>query len=124
MLIELGAGGERVVYVMRNSSEMVIGLYAGMAARAQVAPLNPAYTDIDPRLIVCDIEFAGRGKRLGQLGGGAKIIVLGADGMTIEQLLSAPPTALPRRSPTISAPFSSPAAPPAFPRAPIIATAT
>jgi long-chain acyl-CoA synthetase len=108
MLIELGASGERVVYVMRNSPEMVIGLYAGMAARAQVAPLNPAYTDreiepqvrdIDPRLIVCDIEFAERGKRLGQLGGGAKIIVLGADGMTIEQLLSAPPTALPLPEP-------------------------
>ena len=31
--------GERVAYLMRNSLEMVIGLYAGMAARAQVAPL-------------------------------------------------------------------------------------
>jgi len=107
-LIELGGGGERVVYVMRNSLEMVIGLYAGMAAGAQVAPLNPAYTDreiepqvrdIDPRLIVCDIEFAERAKRLAQLGGGAKIIVLGADGVTVEQLLSAPPAALPLPQP-------------------------
>jgi long-chain acyl-CoA synthetase len=107
MLMELGSG-ERVVYVMRNSLEMVIGLYAGMAAGAQVAPLNPAYTDreiepqvrdIDPHLIVCDIEFAERAKRLAHLGGGAKIIVLGADGVTVEQLLSAPPAALPLPEP-------------------------
>ena len=96
--------GERVAYLMRNSLEMVIGLYAGMAARAQVAPLNPAYTDheiepqlrdIDPRLIVCDIEFADRAARLAQLTGRAKIIVLGADHVSIDRLLSGPALALP-----------------------------
>ena len=54
---------------MRNSLDMAMALYAGMAARAQVAPLNPTYTDreieplvrdVDPRLIVCDSEFAER----------------------------------------------------------------
>jgi long-chain acyl-CoA synthetase len=93
---------------MRNSLEMVIGLYAGMAARAQVAPLNPTYTDreieplvrdVEPRLIVCDAEFVDRAKRLAQLVGGAKIIVLGLNGVSIDQLLSTPPAALPLPQP-------------------------
>ena len=65
---------------------------------------NPAYTDheiepqlrdIDPRLIVCDIEFADRAARLAQLTGRAKIIVLGADHLSIDRLLSGPALALP-----------------------------
>jgi long-chain acyl-CoA synthetase len=42
---ESGVAGERIAYLMRNSLDMAIALYAGMAARAQVAPLNPTYTD-------------------------------------------------------------------------------
>ena len=96
--------GERICYLMRNSMEMAVGLYAGMAARAQVAPLNPAYTDreiepqvrdIDPCVVICDAEFADRAARLAQLNGRAKIIVLGAGHLSIDQLLSAPPGALP-----------------------------
>ena len=107
-LADLGAGGERVAYLMRNSLEMAIGLYAGMAARAQVAPLNPAYTDreieplahdVDPQVIVCDPEFADRAARLAQLIARTKIIVLGADGVSIDQLLSAPTAALPLPKP-------------------------
>jgi len=61
--------GERIAYLMRNSLEMAVALYAGMAARAQAAPLNPNFTDreleplvrdVEPRLIVCDAEFAAR----------------------------------------------------------------
>jgi long-chain acyl-CoA synthetase len=105
---ELGIAGERIAYVMRNSLEMAIGLYAGIAARAQVAPLNPNYTDreieplvrdVDPRLIVCDAEFADRARQLAQLTGQPKVIVLGPDGVTIEQLLSTPAAALPLPEP-------------------------
>jgi len=105
---ELGVAGERIAYVMRNSVEMVVGLYAGMAARAQVAPLNPTYTDreieplvrdVDPRVIVCDAEFADRARHLAQLAGGAKVVVLGPQGVSVEQLLSAPAAALPLPEP-------------------------
>jgi long-chain acyl-CoA synthetase len=105
---EFGIAGERIAYLMRNSLEMVIGLYAGMAARAQVAPLNPTYTDreieplvrdVDPRLIVCDAEFADRAKKLAQLAGQPRVIVLGPEGVTVEQLLSAPAAALPLPEP-------------------------
>jgi long-chain acyl-CoA synthetase len=104
----LGVAGERIAYLMRNSLEMAVGLHAGMAARAQVAPLNPTYTDreieplvrdVDPRLIVCDAEFADRAKTLAQLAGQPIVIVLGPGGVTVEQLLSAPATALPLPEP-------------------------
>src|SRR5271169_6710522 len=96
-LADHDVAGERVAYLMRNSLEMVIGLYAGMAARAQIAALNPAYTDreiepqvrdIDPRVIVCESEFSGRAMQLAQLTGRAKVIVLGAEHISIDQLLS------------------------------------
>ncbi len=71
---EAGVAGERIAYLMRNSLDMAVALYAGMAARAQVAPLNPTYTDreieplvrdVDPRLIVCDPEFVERAETAG-----------------------------------------------------------
>jgi acyl-CoA synthetase (AMP-forming)/AMP-acid ligase II len=38
---EADVAGERIAYLMRNSLDMAIALYAGMAAGAQVAPLIP-----------------------------------------------------------------------------------
>ena len=105
---EAGVAGERIAYLMRNSLDMAIALYAGMAGRAQVAPLNPTYTDreieplvrdVDPRLIVCDPEFAERARRLAQLVGGAKVIVVGADEITLDRLLSEPAAPLPLPEP-------------------------
>jgi long-chain acyl-CoA synthetase len=104
----IGVAGERIAYLMRNSLDMAIALYAGMAARAQVAPLNPTYTDreieplvrdVDPRLIVCDAEFAERAEKLAQLAGRAEIIVVGTGGVTLDELLSAPATSLPLPEP-------------------------
>jgi long-chain acyl-CoA synthetase len=103
-----GVAGERIAYMMRNSVDMAVALYAGMAARAEVSPLNPNYTDreieplvrdVEPRLIVCDAEFAERAQRLATLVGDPKVIVLGADGTTIAQLLAAPAAALPLPNP-------------------------
>jgi long-chain acyl-CoA synthetase len=102
---ETGITGERIAYLMRNSLDMAVALYAGMAARAQVAPLNPTYTDreieplvrdVDPRLIVCDVEFAERARRLA---GSAEIIIVGANGITLEALLSEPAAPLPLPEP-------------------------
>lgn len=101
---EAGAAGERIAYLMRNGLDTVVALYAGLAARAQIAPLNPTYTDreieplvrdVDPRLIVCDPEFAERARTLAQLVGGAKVIVAGADDLTLDRLLAYPAGLLP-----------------------------
>jgi long-chain acyl-CoA synthetase len=103
-----GVAGERIAYLMRNSLEMAVALHAGMAARAEVSPLNPTYTDreieplvrdVDPHLIVCDSEFAERARLLARLVGDAKVIVLGPDGVSIDALLGAPATALPLPEP-------------------------
>jgi long-chain acyl-CoA synthetase len=107
-LAEVGIAGERIAYLMRNSLDMAVALYAGMAARAQVAPLNPTYTDreieplvrdVDPRLIICDTEFAERARRLAQLSGGAAVIVVGPSGVTLEELLAEPAMPLPLPEP-------------------------
>ena len=101
---EAGAAGERIAYLMRNGLDTVVALYAGLAARAQIALLNPTYTDreieplvrvVDPRLIVCDPEFAERARTLAQLVGGAKVIVAGVDDLTIDRLLAYPAGILP-----------------------------
>jgi long-chain acyl-CoA synthetase len=105
---ESGAAGERIAYLMRNGLDMAVALHAGMAARAQVAPLNPTYTDreieplvrdVDPRLIVCDAEFAERAGRLARLVGSAHVIVVGGDGVTLDRLLSEPAASLPLPDP-------------------------
>jgi long-chain acyl-CoA synthetase len=100
--------GERIAYLMRNSVDMTVALYAGMAARAEISPLNPNYTereieplvrDVEPRLIVCDSEFAERARRLAKLVGDPAVIVVGPDGLSIERLLAAPAAALPLPEP-------------------------
>ena len=42
---EAGVAGERIAYLMRNSLDMAIALYAGMAARAQAAPAEAPAED-------------------------------------------------------------------------------
>jgi long-chain acyl-CoA synthetase len=105
---EAGVAGERIAYLMRNSLDMALALHAGMAARAQIAPLNPTFTDreieplvrdVDPRVIVCDPEFAERARGLAQLLGGAEVIIAGADELTLERLLSEPAAPLPLPEP-------------------------
>src|SRR5262245_45146114 len=82
---ELGAGRERICFLMTNSAETVVGLFAGMAARAQVSPLNPAYTDrevepllrdAEPRVLVCDAASVERGRAFAQRLGIANVLLL------------------------------------------------
>jgi long-chain acyl-CoA synthetase len=97
-----GVGCARIGFLMRNSLETAVGMLAGMAASAQVCPLNPNYTDseieplirdVTPKLVLCEAEFADRARRLVERG--AQILVLGPGGTTAEDLLAAPVTALP-----------------------------
>jgi long-chain acyl-CoA synthetase len=100
-LARRGVAGNRIACLMRNSLETAIGMLAGMAARAQVCPLNPNYTDremeplirdVTPKLVLCEAEFGDRARRLA---GDAEIVVLGSGGITTEDLLAASATALP-----------------------------
>ena len=101
---DFGVARGRIAFLMRNSLEMAVGLFAGMASGAQVAPLNPNLTDreigpllqdVDPILIVCEPELAERARQLAGLVGNPKIVVLGPGGVTIDELLSPPARALP-----------------------------
>jgi long-chain acyl-CoA synthetase len=95
---------QRIAFLVGNSLDACVGLLAGMAARAQVAPLNPAYTeaelepllrDVDPKVIVCDAGSADKAATLGRKLGIAQIIQVGPGGITAEELLRMPPGDLP-----------------------------
>ena len=81
--------------MMPNSMEAAVALLAGMAARAQVSPLNPAYTerelepllrDVEPRVLVCDAASAPRGREFAQRLGIPHVVVLGPGGVAIDEL--------------------------------------
>jgi len=89
----LGAGGDRVAVIMPNGLETGIALLAAMAAGAQVAPVNPGFTDpevlralrdAEPRIIICRADWAGRAKTLAAEASVAHVVVLGEGGERIE----------------------------------------
>src|SRR5262245_42534071 len=104
IFIDRGVAGGRIAFMMTNSLEEVVGLLGGMAARAQVSPLNPAYTerelepllrDVEARVLVCDAASVERGRAFAQRLGIAHLVVLGPGGTTIDELLAKPLRALP-----------------------------
>ena len=105
---ERGVAGERIACLMTNSMEAAVGLVAGMAARAQVSPLNPAYTerelepllrDVEPQVLVCDAASVARGREFAQGLGISHVVTLGPGGITIDELLAKPRCALPLPEP-------------------------
>jgi long-chain acyl-CoA synthetase len=46
-LAALGAGGERVAFLLGNSPQLAIGLFAAQAAGAAAVPLNPDYSETE-----------------------------------------------------------------------------
>ena len=68
--------GARIALVMGNGIETAVAMMGAYAARLQIAPLNPAYTDpelsrliadVEPAAIACSPELA---ERVGSLAGG------------------------------------------------------
>ena len=101
---ELGVSQERIAFVMTNSLEDTVGLMAGMAARAQVSPLNPFYTDaeleplvrdVEPRVIVCDAGTSERVRAMAAKLGIKHVVQLGIGGITMDDLLARSRGALP-----------------------------
>ncbi|MCW5771666.1 MAG: AMP-binding protein [Rhodospirillaceae bacterium] len=92
-LIALGASGRRVAVVMPNGLETAVALLGAMAAGAQVAPINPGFTDpeilralkdAEPQIILCRTDFRDRAAALAPQAGAAHVIALGEGGERIE----------------------------------------
>ncbi len=84
-LSALGAKGERVGFLMSNSNEALIGMFAALAAGAQAAFFNPFYTgrelapliaDAAPRILICQAPFARAAADFGV----AHLLIFGGDG--------------------------------------------
>jgi long-chain acyl-CoA synthetase len=80
----LGAGGARVATLLPNTGEAAVTLLAALAAGAELAPMNPNYTDAElrplladvaPALIVVAAEIAPRVRALAAPG--TRVVVLG-----------------------------------------------
>jgi long-chain acyl-CoA synthetase len=89
----LGAAGNRIAVVMPNGLETAVALLGAMAAGAQVAPINPGFTDpevlralkdAEPRVIVCRADWAERARAIAREAGVAHVVVLGEGGERIE----------------------------------------
>ncbi|HSD52876.1 MAG TPA: AMP-binding protein [Burkholderiales bacterium] len=85
-LQSLGAAGERVATVLPNSLEACVAQLAAQVAGAQLAPLNPLYTerelaeildDAAPRIAVVDEALAARVGPLARAAGAREVIVVG-----------------------------------------------
>src|SRR6516165_6952613 len=100
----LGVAHERISFMMSNGLEACVGLLAGMAAGAQVSPLNPNFTDpelepllrdVEPRLLICDAGSSAKARALAQRLGIVQVVELGPGGISIDALLAMPQLALP-----------------------------
>ncbi|KUJ69508.1 hypothetical protein ACZ90_11565 [Streptomyces albus subsp. albus] len=101
-LERLGAAGQRVALALPNGPAMAVAVFAGLAARAQVAPLNGAYpaaemrpllAAADPVAVITD-SAAGTAGRLATERG-TPLLVLGAADVTGDVPLRSP-AGLPR----------------------------
>jgi len=128
---ERGVAGERIAFLMTNGLEAAVGMVAGMAAGAQVSPLNPAYTDrelepllrdVEPRVMVCDTASSARGQEFARRLGIPQVVTLGPGGVTVDELLAASPRALPMPGADDSRRCFSPAARLGCPKAPVTRT--
>ncbi len=92
-LRQLSAPGERVAIIMDNSIETAVAAMGGMAAGAQIALINPGYTDhemtpllkdCEPRILLCAKPMFDRAlERAGKLGI-SHVVVLGEGGHKLE----------------------------------------
>ena len=90
----LGAAGGRIALFMGNGIETSVAGLGGMAARGQIAPFNPAYTDneviplmrdCNPLVIVCNTQFEERAQALATKLDIPHVMVLGTGEQTIEE---------------------------------------
>jgi long-chain acyl-CoA synthetase len=107
-LSTLGAAGSRVVILMGNGIECAVAQFGAMAARAQMAPLNPAFTprelvplvkDADPVAIVCDAHWAEKARAVAAEAGVAHVLAFEPGGLDLEAWIDRSDLALPEPLP-------------------------
>ncbi len=96
-LVSLGARGGRIATAMTSGIENTVALMSGMAAGAQVAPLNANYTehelvpmiqDTDPAVILTDAAFADKVRDIAGKAGVSQVLVMGEGEDAIDRLVS------------------------------------
>ena len=104
-LANLGAKrGERVAVMMTNGLGACVALLGGMAAGAQISPLNPNYTetelepllrDVEARVLICDTGSEEKARRLAGRLNIAHLLQIGDDRDFADEMLAAPERDLP-----------------------------
>ena len=104
----MGAKGGRVAIVMGNSIETSVAAMGGMAAGAQIALMNPMYTDhelaplladVDPVAIICSPPFADRINEQAKALGVENVIIMGVGDYALETWIDDPSLKLPEPLP-------------------------
>ncbi len=107
-LQEMGAKGGRVAIVMGNSVETSVAAMGGMAAGAQIALLNPMYTDhelaplledVDPVAIICIPPFKDRIDEHAKKLGVDNVIVMGVGDYALDAWINDESLCLPEPLP-------------------------
>jgi long-chain acyl-CoA synthetase len=103
-----GARGGRVVIMMNSPIEMALACHGGMAAGAQIAPMNPFYTaneagpllaDADPTVIVTEPGLAEFAQARAAEAGVKDVVIVGDGGLNPEDWYDDPGLALNRDPP-------------------------
>ena len=96
-LVSMGARGGRIATAMTSGIENTVALMSGMAAGAQVAPLNPMYTehelvpmiqDTDPAVVLTDAAFADKIRDIATKAGVSQVLVMGDGDDALDRLTS------------------------------------
>ncbi|MDY7106479.1 MAG: AMP-binding protein [Actinomycetota bacterium] len=107
-LATVGVAGGRVALLMPNGIELAVAAMAGMAARAQVAPLNsnypamalaPLLADVDATVLVCTAQTEQLARTVADEVGVGRVEVLGPGGLEIDEWVDDPEPALPEPLP-------------------------
>jgi len=107
-LAPLRVAGGRVAVLMSNSIEMAAAQLGVMAARAQMAPLNPFFTvhelrplleDAEAAAIVCDAAAEEKARALAALARVPQVVVIGPGRLPLDAWVDDPAIALPQRLP-------------------------
>ncbi len=108
LLADYEVTGERVVLMNLNSIESAVVAYAVLAAGAQLAQLNPLYTEreinplieeLQPKLIISGADFKDRLSAAAEQTGGVKLLILGDDELDLDRWRNGPDLTLPRPFP-------------------------
>ena len=100
--------GARIALVMGNGIETAVTMMGAYAARLQIAPLNPAYTDpelarliadVAPAAVACSPELADRTAALDGGGAGPDILAVGATDLDVWRWVADDGLALPAERP-------------------------